>query len=571
MRTGGQILVDQLALNGVPRIFMVPGESFLPALDALHDCPAIDVIVCRHEGGAAMMAEATARLSAATVLAAKPGVAFVTRGPGLANAMSGLHVAMQGATPLLLLVGLPPLGHEGRGAFQEVAIEPLAGTAVKWAATVRDAARLPEIVQRAFVMALSGRPGPVVLGLPEDVLAATSDVGDALPVGIAEAGPTWGDMMRLADALDRAEWPLVIAGGRGWTATASRELATFAERFDLPVLASFRSQDVLDNRLPHYVGHAGIAMSGAISAAVANADLLLVIGSHLDEITTGRYGLLTPPRTRQRIIHVHPSPDAIGFNIRADVAVVSSVAAFTARLDDVAPSVRRGSTRVWSTLRRDLRSAFESWQAFAPSPGTVRLESAVRHLSDVLAPDAIVTNGAGNYAGFVHRAFTYKGTGTSLAPMSGSMGYGLPAAIAAKLAAPDRDVVCFAGDGCLQMTLQELATAVQYALGIIVVVANNGLLGTIRAEQERRYPGRVVATSLVNPDFASLARAYGADGERVTHDAELPSVIARARASRRPTVIDLALDPQAIAPGQTLDAIRAGAETARDMSPIKRS
>jgi acetolactate synthase-1/2/3 large subunit len=567
MRTGGQILVDQLALNGVARVFMVPGESFLPALDALHDCPAIDVIVCRHEGGAAMMAEATARLSG--VGTQKPGVVFVTRGPGLANAMSGLHVAMQGGTPLLALVGLPPTGHEGRGAFQEMAVEPLAGAIVKWAATVRDAARLPELVNRAMVMALAGRPGPVVLGLPEDVLAATCDARDAAPVKVAAPGPTWSDMAHLADALERAEWPLVVAGGSGWTTAASRELTAFAERFDLPVVASFRSQDVIDNRSAHYVGHAGIAMAGKVASALANADLILAIGTGLDEITTGRYRLITPPRPRQRIIHVHPAPETIGANLQPDVAILSTVAAFTAQLQDIAPSVRRGQTRIWSTLRRDLRASFEGWQTFEASPGAVRMETIVRHLSDVLPDDAIVTNGAGNYAGFVHRGFTYKAPGTALAPLSGSMGYGLPAAIAAKLAHPSRDVVCFAGDGCLQMTLQELATAVQYALPIVVVVANNGLLGTIRAAQEQRYPGRVVATSLVNPDFAALARAYGAAGERVTLDGEIPSVVARARAAGRPTVIDLALDPQAILPGITLDAIRASAETARKSKSVK--
>lgn len=561
MRTGGQILVDQLALNGVPRIFMVPGESFIAALDALHDCPAIDVVVCRHEGGAAMMAEASARLSATATL--KPGVAFVTRGPGLANAMSGLHVAMQGATPLLLLVGLPPLGHEGRGAFQEVAIEPLAGSMVKWAATVRDPARLPEYVNRALVMALSGRPGPVVLGLPEDVLHASSAVRDALPTSVAAPGPTWTDMMRLADALDRAEWPLVIAGGLGWSAAASRELMVFAERFDLPVAASFRSQDVLDNRSPYYVGHLGIGVSGKLATALANADLIVAIGTHFDEITTGRYGLIAPPRPRQRVVHVHPAPDVLGAGVQTEAPILSGVQAFTARLEDVAPSVRRGSPRTWSTLRRDLRSAFEAWQTVEPSPGAVHLEIVVKHVSDVLPADAIVASGAGNYAGFVHRCFTYKGPGTQLAPLSGSMGYGLPAAIAAKLAAPDREVVCFAGDGCLQMTLQELATAVQYALPIVVIVANNGLLGTIRAEQERRYPGRVIATSLVNPDFAALARSYGADGERVRTDAEFPALFARARASRRPTLLELMLDPEAIAPALTLGGIRQAAETAQ--------
>ncbi|MBL8565067.1 MAG: thiamine pyrophosphate-binding protein [Hyphomicrobiaceae bacterium] len=574
MRTGGQILVDHLALNGIGRIFMVPGESFLPALDALHDTPSIDVVVCRHEGGAAMMAEATSRLALAGVggdgTNGVIGAAFVTRGPGLANAMSGLHVAMQAGTPLLLLVGLPPSGHEGRGAFQELPPEPFAGHAVKWAATVRDAARIPEFVNRAIVTARSGTAGPVILGLPEDVLAAAAEVANAPPTRIASAGPSWSDLAQIAAALERAEWPIVIAGGPGWTPATRAELARFAERFDLPVVASFRSQDVIDNRSPQYVGHAGIGMCPKLTAAIARADLLIAIGTRLDEVTAGRYELLTPPTPRQRaLVHVHPDPAALGVNLQATVPVVSSIAAFAASLDDITPSVRRGALHSWSTLRRDLRAAFESWQSFsampasstqiATSPSTVRFESVVRHLSDVLPPDAVICNGAGNYAAFVHRAFTYKDAGTQLAPVSGSMGYGLPAAIAAKLAAPERDVICFAGDGCFQMTSPELATAVQYGLGIVVVIANNGLLGTIRAEQERRYPGRRIATSLVNPDFAALARSHGAFGERITRDNEIAGAIARARAARRPAILDIAVDPDAIAPGVSLSGLTSAA------------
>lgn len=561
MRTGGQILVDQLALNGVARIFTVPGESFLPALDALHDS-AIDVIVCRHEGGAAMMAEATGRLALAGVgsggTGAGFGVALVTRGPGLANAISGLHAAMQASTPMLLLVGLPASGLSGREAFQEMAVEPLSGSVVKWAATVGDPARIPEFVNRAIVTAGSGRSGPVILGLPEDVLARSADVANAARARIATPGPTWADLERLAAELERAEWPLVVAGGPGWTAAARRDLARFAERLDLPVAASFRSQDVMDNRAANYVGHAGIAMCGKLAAALARADLVIAVGTRLDEVTTGRYALLSPPAARQRtLVHVHPDPQTLGAGIQADVPIVAGAAAFAASLEDVLPSVRRGAAQRWSTLRRDLRSAFETWQSFAASPGAVRLESVVRHLCDVLAADAVVTSGAGNYAAFVHRAFTYKDAGTALAPVSGSMGYGLPAAIAAKLAAPERDVVCFAGDGCFQMTAQELATAVQYGLALVVVIANNGLLGTIRAEQERRYPGRRVATSLVNPDFAALARSFGAFGERVTRDSEIPGAFARARAARRLAVLDIAVDPDAIAPGLTLSALSA--------------
>lgn len=562
MRTGGQILIDQLALNGIARLFTVPGESFLAVLDALHDTTEVEIVACRHEGAAAMMAEATGRLTAAgvgTASRAVPGVAIVTRGPGLTNAAAGLHIAMQGSTPLLLLVGLPPRDVLGRDAFQELSIDALGRGLAKWAETVRDPERIPEIIQRAIVTACSGRAGPVIVGLPEDVLTATADTADARAARIAEPGPHWVGLNQLAAALQSAEWPLVIAGGNGWTAQACSELKRFAERFDLPVVAGFRSQDVIDNRSPQYVGHAGLSMCPKLAAAMTHADLVLAIGTRLDDVTTGRYRLLSPPHPRQRtLIHVHPDPATIGVNVQPAVAIPASIGAFAASLDDVLPSVRRGAQQRWSTLRRDLRSAFEAWQSFAPSPGAVRLETVVRHLSDVMPASAIVTSGAGNYAAFLHRAFTWKEAGTQLAPMSGTMGYGLPAAIAAKLAAPEREVVCFAGDGCFQMTSAELATAVQHGLPIVVVIANNGLLGTIRAEQERRYPGRVVATSLVNPDFAALARSHGAFGERVTSDSEIPGAISRARAARRPAVLDIIIDAGAITPGSTLASLGEG-------------
>ncbi|MGE4129498.1 MAG: thiamine pyrophosphate-dependent enzyme, partial [Hyphomicrobiaceae bacterium] len=442
----------------------------------------------------------------------------------------------------------------GRGAFQEVAVEPLVGTFTKWAATARDTSRLPELLSHAFHEALSGRPGPVILGLPEDVLDAASDVDEAPTVTRSSPTPSWQDLGRLADALEHAEWPMVLAGGTGWTPPACAALTTFAERFDLPVVASFRSQDVIDNRSRQYVGHAGRAMSPKLQRALASADLVIAIGTHFDETTTGSYRALplVPGRARRTLVHVHPSPGEIGRLMATDLPIVSTVTAFTERLEDVAPSVRCGMRQRWSTLRRDLRSTFETWQAFPPSPGRLRLESVVRHMSETLPADAIVTNGAGNYAAFLHRAYTWKAPATQLAPVSGSMGYGLPAAIAAKLAEPTREVVCLAGDGCLQMSIQELATAAQLALPIVVLVANNNMLGTIRAEQERRYPGRVVATSLVNPDVTDLARAYGFHAERVDTDDAFPAAFARARRAASPALIELVLDPAALAPGEVL-------------------
>lgn len=554
MRSGGQILVEALRRNGAERIFTVPGESFLAALDALHDAAGIEVIVCRHEGGAAMMAEAAARLGGRARPAA--GVAFVSRGPGLANAMSGLHVAMQGGTALLLLVGLAPLATEGRGGFQETPVAALSGTFAKHAEVVRDAARIPEAIARAIVVAHAGTPGPVVLGFPEDVLLAECDTADGAAAILPEPGPTYDDMMRIADAIDRSEWPLVIAGGPGWTREASQQLAAFAERLDLPVVASFRSQDVIDNRRPCYCGHAGFSPSTKLAAAIAAADLLLVVGSRLDEVTSDSYRTITVPTPRQRLVHVHADAASIGRNHATHFGVLSSAARFCGRLEDLSPSMRPGMTHRWSPLRRDLRAAFEVWQKMPASPGALRLEDVAHHLSAALPDDAILTNGAGNYAAFLQRAFTYKGQGTQLAPVSGSMGYGLPAAIAAKLAHPDREVVCMAGDGCFQMSEQDLATAVQYALAIIVIVANNGMLGTIRAAQERRYPGRVVATSLINPDFAVLARAIGGDGVKVHNQPEFEAALARARRTDGPFIIELMLDREAIAPAMTISKIR---------------
>lgn len=551
MRSGGRSLVDALVRNGCERVFTVPGESCLAILDALHDAIGIDVVLTRQEGGAAMMAEATARVSGRSRPAA--GVALVSRGPGLANAMAGLHVARQASTPLLLLVGLAPAAHDGREPFQDVAISPLAGTFAKHCEVVHDAARLPEAVSRALVIANAGRPGPVILGLPEDMLSTETAAVDVPAVLVPEPGPGYSDMIGLAEAIENAEWPVVVAGGPGWSAAASAKLQEFAERLDLPVVASFRSQDVIDNRSTVYCGHAGFAPAPKLTAALTAADLLIVVGPRLDEITTGGYATIASPVPKQRIVHVHPDGATIGINHAVSQAIVSSVERFTARLDDLCPSYRPGMPQRWSSLRRDLRAAFENWQRIPASPGSLRLEDVVAHLSATLPDDAIVTNGAGNYAAYLHRAFTYKRPGTQLAPLSGTMGYGLPAAIAAKLCHPGRRVVCLAGDGCFQMTAQELATAVQYGLAITVVVANNSMHGTIRAAQERRYPGRVVATSLVNPDFARLAASCGAAGERVSDLDTFARALARASAAQGPSLIELTLDRDAIAPGLRLN------------------
>ena len=546
MRTGGKILIDQLVVHGCRTLFTVPGESFLPALDALFDEGPIRTVVCRQEGGAAMMAEASTKLTGAA------GVAFVTRAPGAANAVSGVYVAHHDSTPMLLLVGLSVQAHEGRGAFQELDAAALFGSIAKWVGIARTPERIPELVARAYQTALSGRPGPVVLGLPEDVLAAAAEVADAAPVRPVMPAPSAAEMTRLKNKLVAAERPLVLVGGPGWSAEASAHLAQFAETFDIPVAATFRRQDHLDNRHPSYVGHAGIDIEPKLAAAIRGADVLLVIGETPADVTTGGYTLLQVPSPQQLLVHAHPSADEIGRLFRTDIGIVAAGEPFAKALARMKPPPRAR----WARLRRDLRASYERWLKPVATPGSVKLEEVIATLSRDLPEDAILTNGAGNYAAFLHRYFQYKGYPSQLAPTSGSMGYGLPAAIAAKIASPERPVVALAGDGCLLMTGQELATAVQYGLGIVLIVANNGMYGTIRMHQERLFPGRVLATSLVNPDFAALARSYGAAGVTVTRTQDFAPILQRALSAALPTVIELKLDPEAISPRQTLSQIR---------------
>lgn len=548
MRHGGQIVVDQLRALGVQRVFTVPGESFLPVLDALYDRADIAVVVCRHEGGAAMMAEATGKLTGC------PGVAIVTRGPGATNAMSGLHVAHQDQTPMLLLVGLHGQRNDYREAFQEIDVGRLLGSMAKWTAVVRSVDRLPEIIVRAWQTALSGRPGPVVLGLPEDVLAAVSEAAIMPRPDIARPVPDAASMAQVSRLIARAERPMVIAGGPGWSAAAARDLAQFAARFDMPVAAAFRRQDAIDNRHACYVGHLGLATDAPLAAGVRGADLVIAIATRLDEITTGGYGLLTPT---QRLVHVHASAGEAGRAMPAELAVVATAEAFTAALAALEAPERPAP---WANQRRALRAAYEAWSRPVARPRPTTFAEVVRTLSDVLPEEAIVTNGAGNYAAFLHRHFIYKRAATQLAPASGSMGYGLPAAIAAKLAQPETTVVALAGDGCLMMTVQELATAVQERAQIVVVVANNAMLGTIRMHQERAFPGRVIATSLLNPDLVALAASFGAHAERVTEAGDFEPALRRAFASGLPALIEVVVDAEEITPAATLSELGAGLE-----------
>jgi acetolactate synthase-1/2/3 large subunit len=548
MRHGGKILIDQLEAQGASTAFTVPGESFLAALDGLHDSNRIRTIICRQEGGASMMAEAWGKMTG------QPGVCFVTRGPGAANAMSGLHVAQQDSTPMVLFVGMPALGHEDREAFQEIEVKRLFSSFVKWAAVIRKTERIPEYVSRAFHVASSGRPGPVVLGLPEDMLSAACETVDAKPASVAAPHPAPSDIALVRDKLVNAKRPLMIVGGPGWSRDIQDTVQAFAARFDLPVAPAFRYQDYFDNRHPCHAGCVGIGIDARLAAAVKDADVLLVVGARLGEMTTSQYTLLDVPNPKQLLIHVHPSPDELGSVYRADAAIASTAGAFAAAL----ATMEAPSAKPWSGLRAELRAAYEKTLEPRVLPGAVKLADVVRTISRMLPEDGIVTNGAGNYAAFVHRYFEYKGYRTQVAPTSGSMGYGLPAAVAAKLAYPTRPVVNIQGDGCFLMTSQEFATAVQYALPIVTIVANNGIYGTIRMHQEREYPGRVIGTTLVNPDFAAFARSFGGEGFTVEDGKDFAPAFRAALECGAPSIIELKLDPEALSPRKTLSEISAG-------------
>ena len=552
MRHGGKVLIEQLEAEGVDTVFCVPGESYLAALDGLHDSNQIRTVTCRQEGGAAMMADAHARVTGRT------GVCFVTRGPGAANASIGIHIAQQDSTPMVMFVGLPGRDVEDRETFQEFDLRAVFGSLAKWAEVVADPARLPEYVSRAFHIAQSGRPGPVVIGLPEDVLAemCPASVATVRASRPARSAPTIADMAELRGLLMSAQRPLAIVGGPGWSAAAKAALEAFAARAQMPVATSFRCQDYFDNRHSCYAGHAGIGPDKVLADAVRDADLLLVIGARLGEMTTSGYTLVNAPSPKQILIHVHPSADELGRVYRAELPICASLEPFIDALAALEPP----RNPAWAERCAALRAGFIASRKPVPTPGALRMEQVVLNLEDMLPEDAIIANGAGNYAGFLNRYYLYKEFRTQLGPTCGAMGYGLPAAIAAKLANPARTVVAVAGDGCFLMSGQELATAVQYGANVIVLVSNNGMYGTIRMHQERAYPGRVVGTTLVNPDFAALARSYGAFGETVTETEQFRGAFQRALDSGRPALLDLKVDPEALTARQTLTQVREAAE-----------
>lgn len=545
MRHGGQILVDQLAIQGVTRVFCVPGESYLAALDGLFGAD-IETVICRQEGGAAMMAEADGKLTGA------PGVAFVTRGPGATNASCGVHVAMQDSTPMILFVGQVASDQRDREAFQEVDYRAMFAPLAKWVAEIDRTDRIPEYVSHAFHVARSGRPGPVVLALPEDMLSGRAEVADALPATPASGLASDVDIAGVLAKVEAAERPFVIVGGP-WSADGAEAVGEFARLAGLPVGASFRCQDYLDNRHAHYVGDVGIGINPKLAQRVRDADLLLVLGARLGEMTTGGYSLLDIPNPKQTLVHVHCGADELGRVYRPDMAVCAEPARVARQLADAL----KGRTPVISDRVTTARAEYVAWQEPEETPGDVKMEQVIGHLADVLPDDAILTNGAGNYSGWLHRYYRYRGWRTQLAPTSGSMGYGLPAAVAAKLRHPERDVICLAGDGCFQMSMQEFGTAMQFGANVIVLVSNNGMYGTIRMHQERAYPGRTSGTDMVNPDFAAFARSYGGFGETVERTEDFAGALARARASGLPALIELKTSPRALATRLVLETAEA--------------
>jgi acetolactate synthase I/II/III large subunit len=539
-RTGGRILVDALRIHGVDRLFCVPGESYLDVLDALYDTPQIAVVVAKHEGAAANMAEADGKLTG------RPGICVVTRGPGATHASIGVHTAYHDSTPMILFVGQVQRDVRGREAFQEVEFRQMFAPLAKWVAEIESADRIPEYVLHAFQVATSGRPGPVVLALPEDVLAEESTACDTQPYHAVQTAPRDADLRALRDELEKASKPVLIVGGSMWTDTGCAALARFAEANALPVLASFRRQDLIDNRHPCYAGHLSLGLPPFLQQRVKTADLIIALGSRLGDVTTMTYSVLKPPRIPARLVHIHPDPDELNRVYQADVPIVAAPSAAAERLAEI-PPIDSTRWRDWTNSARHEYEKFVAVPEKGPRQG-VDMAVVIRHLATALPADAIVANGAGNFTVWVHRFFTYKTPHTELAPTSGSMGYGFPAAIAAALRYPDRTTVCVAGDGDFLMYPQELATAAQYGARLLVLIVNNGMYGTIRMHQERRFPGRLSATELAGPDFVALAESFGAYAERVdTTDAFAPA-LERALAARGSAVLELRVDPNQLTP-----------------------
>jgi acetolactate synthase I/II/III large subunit len=545
-RTGGEILLDQLSIHGVRHVFCVPGESYLAALDAFYDSN-VKLTICRHESAAAMAAEAIGKATG------RPGICFVTRGPGATNAAPGIHIARQDSTPLIVFVGQVARVMREREAFQELDYRAVFGSVAKWATEIDDPARIPEFVSRAFHTACNGRPGPVVLALPEDMLSERIAVPDARAFEPVETWPGQTDMSRLQDLLWAAKRPVALIGGSRWSEAACAALMRFAERFALPVATTFRRGHLFDALHPCYAGDLGIGLNPKLHALVRGADLVLLIGGRLSEMPSQSYTLFDIPEPQVKLVHVHPSAEELGRVYHPAVAINASPTAFCLALEDLQPP----NEIAWRSESAAAHADYMTWSEKATrQPGGVNLGEVMVWLRENLPADAIVTLGAGNYSAWVHRFYRVRRFGGLVGPTSGSMGYGFPAALGTKTLYPERTVVCVSGDGDFLMTGQDFATAVQYKLPVIVVLADNSLYGTIRMHQEREYPGRVIATQLHNPDFVAYAQAFGSYGALVEKTADFPAAFGAAQKSGKPAIIHLKIDPEAITPSATLTGIR---------------
>jgi len=546
--TAGRVLVAALKLHGVERVFCVPGESYLEVLDALHDESEIDLVVAKHEGGAACMAEADGKLTG------RPGICMVTRGPGATHASIGIHIAQQDSTPMIMFVGQIAREHKGREAFQEVDYQAVFGSMAKLVVEVDNADRMGEVIARAFSVATSGRPGPVVIALPEDMLVEVTSRPAYIHTEQTAQSIDLKALATIERILRDAQRPLVIVGGSTWTEDAAQRLSGFLARWNLPVACSFRRQDVIDNNDPKYVGHLSLGMSPALKQMVLDADVILAIGTRLGDVPTDGYTLLEVPKPSQKLIHCHPDSGELGRVYQADLALQLRPEAVVAGLETLASP----EDPKWEAWTGNARRHFET---FTSTPSTrsevdgVNLTDVMLHLSDALPANSILSNGAGNYSVWLHRYYRYKSARTELATTCGSMGYGLPAAVAAALRHKDRTVMCVAGDGCFMMYPQELATAVEYGASLIVLVINNGMYGTIRMHQEKHYPGRVSGTKLKGPDYVVLAKSFGAHAERVRVGDDFPAALARARAAGGVSLIELVTDPLQITPAQRLTVV----------------
>lgn len=551
MRNGGQLLIDCLLALGASKAFGVPGESYLAVLDALHDTKGkLDYVLCRNEGGASFMAAAYGKLTGT------PGLCMVTRGPGATNAAIGVHTAMQDSVPMILFVGQVGTDMKGREAFQEVDYRAVFGTMAKWATEIDQVERIPEILARAWTTATTGRPGPVVIALPEDMLTSETDAAPlAAPPRILEAAPSPEAMTEAMAILAQAKRPLILTAGANWTAAGRQALQRFAEASAIPVAAVFRFQDQFDNFSPVFVGEAGVGMLPHVKALIREADVILAINARFGEMTTDGYTLLSVPVPAQKLIHVHPSDREIGKVYQPTLGIQAGPNAFAAALSAV-----KGD---WAARTTTARQAYETSLKAPAQPSPVDMVEVMQHLRSVLPEDVILTNGAGNFTVWPNKFFQFGPKARLLAPQSGAMGYGVPAAIAARVAEPSRTVVCFAGDGDFQMNCQELATAKQFGAQPIILILNNGIYGTIRAHQEREFPGRVSGTTMESPDFVALAKAYGFHAERVNTTAEFSAAFDRAQASTSGAVLELNISPEAITPRQTLSQIRAASLAAK--------